>query len=136
MNEKTHEGSTYSPIHIPPFDGLAEFAVEYKHKLKKPFPDLLKIELTVNLHLNESMGSKTFKIMNVVCKYRIKVVDKLTVKDLSVIWHDSAAYLVDIFNSFEKKKFGRSSEILYSSPAQLEKVVAPLVNWFYNNQQN
>lgn len=52
MNEKNHEGSTHSLIYIPPFEGFANFGIEYKHKLKKPFPDLLKIELTAVLFSN------------------------------------------------------------------------------------
>lgn len=137
MNEITHESSTYSPITIPPFDGLAGFKIEYKHKLKKPFPNLLKIELTIVLHLEEEFtGQNKFKIMQAICKHRIKVNDKLTAKELAQIWHSGALYLIDIFNKFEMIKFKQKHEINHSSVDELIPIVAPLVNWFYNNQQN
>jgi hypothetical protein len=133
MNEITHEGSTTKAvIHIPPFDGLGSFKVGYKHEIKKPFPYLLKIVLTPVLHLEEIGGPNKFKITEVVCKYRIKVNDTLTAEDLAKVWNESGNYLVNTFNNFEEKRFGKKSQINISSVSELAPTLQYLVDWFYS----
>ncbi len=137
MNEITHEGSTTQLIiNIPPYDGLGSFRLEYKHELRKPFPYLLKIALTVNLYLEEIGGNKKFKITSALCKYRIKVNDELTVKDLASVWYKSASHVVKSFNDFEEKRFGKKNEINFSTEEEFEKLLSPHVQWFYNSPQN
>ena len=133
MNKITLESSNHSPINIPPFDGLASFKTLYLHNLKKPLPTILKIQLTVCLELHEEGGEKKFKIMNVVRKYRINVLTKLTAKELAKIWHESAIEVASIFNMFEQKKFGIQSEINHESVSDLEIRLQHLVDWFYDN---
>ena len=132
MNVITLEHRTDKPlIYIPPYSGLGSFAIMYAHKVTQPVKKVIKVILTVELHLLEEFtGNKGFKIMEMVSKYRVNVKDKLEAKDLCKIWHECAKNLVEVFNTFERKQFGKESPIAYSNEQELLPKVAPVMDWY------
>lgn len=95
-------------------------------------PNILKISLTVILHLWEYGGDKKFKITHIDRKYRINIGSKLLASDLSKIWYESAVELVRVFHEFEKKQFGRESPIDYYSERERDIKMQEIVQWYYH----
>src|SRR5690242_15623976 len=107
MNKITLEDRTKAPlIHVPSFKGLASFAIFYHHNARQPLKKIVKITLTTELKLKEEfLGDKALHIMSMVSKYRINIIDRLQIEDLTQIWFECAENLIEVFNSFEKKQF-------------------------------
>ncbi len=49
-------------IAIPPFDGLANYRIQYKHEISSPLTTVIKVKLTVSIELWEVGGDNKFKI--------------------------------------------------------------------------
>lgn len=137
MNKITLEDRTQKPlIHIPPFGGLGSFGIVYHHNIKQPKKNIIKIELTVQLKLHEVFtGEKSFHIMAMVSKYRVNVLDRLKITDLTKIWFECAANLIEVYNAFEQKKFGKKNEINHSSEEDLIPIVQPVMDWYNSSLQ-
>lgn len=132
MNNINYITTTFSPIVIPKFEGLAAPKIRVTHEIDRLNAKSLNISITVFLTLNEIGGNLKFEIFNALSKYHIDIISELSVDDLFYIWSQSANYLTKEYNRFEISKNMRPTNIHVPDKKELNHHLKNIVAWFYS----
>lgn len=132
MNKIEYFGTTFSPITIPKFDGIAAPKLRFTHDIDRLSAKSINISVTVFLTLNEIGGNSKFEIFNATSKFLVDIINELTVDDLFYIWTQSANYLTKEYNRFEISQNLRPITIHIPNKQELTPYLTNIIAWFYS----
>ena len=132
MNKITHLSTTFSPIIIPKFDGLAKPAIRFSHEIDRMENNNLKIKITVFLSLKEFLGTTVFEIVNATSEFKIEINNYLTTEDVFNTFIESFKLFRSSFLQFELSNNMNPINIQPPTFNEMKNFSSDIVAWYYS----